>query len=142
MSESDRQSDAMSDDVKPWTIKNIPPEERNAAIAAADRDGLTIGEWLRRAIREKVQSDRQKDRAPAPVLPMSAPASDLSDIERMIAMAEQLARVSGGSVPKSVSRPAFAILRDRLRVVQRSGRTSAAESQTAETPRQTGEGAK
>ena len=33
-----------TDRVKPWTVKGIPPEERNAAIAAADRDGLTIGE--------------------------------------------------------------------------------------------------
>jgi hypothetical protein len=35
-----------TDRVKPWTIKGIAPEERNAAIAAAEREGLAIGEWL------------------------------------------------------------------------------------------------
>ena len=49
----------VSDRVKPWTIKGIAPEERNAAIAAADRQDMNIGEWLSRAIRAQVQSDHQ-----------------------------------------------------------------------------------
>jgi hypothetical protein len=48
--------------VKPWTIKGIAPEERNAAIAAAEREGLTIGEWLTRAIRTQIQADHQANR--------------------------------------------------------------------------------
>lgn len=55
--------------MKPWTVKGISPEARNAAIAAA-RDKLPIGEWLARAIRAHVQSDHQADRAPVPVLPL------------------------------------------------------------------------
>ena len=51
-----------SDRIKPWTIKGIAPEERNTAIAAADRQGATIGEWLSRAIRTQVQSDHQSER--------------------------------------------------------------------------------
>jgi hypothetical protein len=58
-----------ADRVKPWTIKGIPPEERNAAIAAADREGLTIGEWLTRTIRMQVQADHQSDRQEAWVCP-------------------------------------------------------------------------
>lgn len=46
------------DRVKPWTVKGIAPEERNAAIAAADRADMTIGEWLTRAIRTQVQADQ------------------------------------------------------------------------------------
>lgn len=42
------------DRVKPWTVKGIGSEERTAAIAAAERSGLTIGEWLTRAIRTQV----------------------------------------------------------------------------------------
>lgn len=132
MSETDQQSDDESDQVKPWTVKGIPPEERNAAMAAAKRDGLHIGPWLVLAIRQKIQSDRQKDRAPVPVTPQSVVRSDLSDVERMIAAAEKLAGVAGGTVPKSVSRPAFAILRDRLRAVQREGRAAVVESPTGE----------
>src|SRR4051794_4238948 len=58
-----------ADRVKPWTIKGIPPEERNAAIAAADREGLTIGEWLTRAIRTQVQADHRSDRLPVALDP-------------------------------------------------------------------------
>ena len=50
------------DRVKPWTVKGIAPEERNAAIAAAEREGLTIGERLLRVIRTQVQADHRIDR--------------------------------------------------------------------------------
>jgi len=39
----------MTDDPKPWSIRGVHPEVRNAALAAAKRDGVTIGEWLDRA---------------------------------------------------------------------------------------------
>jgi hypothetical protein len=39
MSETVEAADT-TDRVKPWTIKGIPPEERNAAIAAVEREDL------------------------------------------------------------------------------------------------------
>src|SRR5256885_2028329 len=84
-----------TDRVKPWTVKGIPPEERNAAIAAADREGLTIGEWLTRAIRTQVQTDHRSDRLPVAFdLPASLPSdrqSDLADLERVVELAKTLA---------------------------------------------------
>src|SRR5947207_15812433 len=90
--------------IKPWTVKGIAPEERNAAIAAADREGLTIGEWLSRAIRTQVQSDRQSDRAPVPLpgIPQSDRQSDLSSVERMIALARQIAETNHSPIPRSI----------------------------------------
>jgi hypothetical protein len=44
---------------KSWIIEGIGPEERNAAIAAADRAGQRIEAWLTRAIRALVQAERQ-----------------------------------------------------------------------------------
>src|ERR687885_2443604 len=85
--------------VKPWTVKGIPPEERNAAIAAAEREGLTIGEWLTRAIRLQVQADRKSDRVPVvmeeAVRPTADRTSDLADLERMIALAGKIAQANG-----------------------------------------------
>src|SRR5689334_19461829 len=70
----------------------LPPEERNAAIAAAEREGLTIGEWLTRAIRTQVQTDHRSDRLPValdpPALSASDPQSDLADLERVVALAK------------------------------------------------------
>src|SRR3954447_22728020 len=83
-----------TDRVKPWTIKGIPPEERNAAIAAAEREGLTIGEWLTPAIRTQVQADHRSDRLPAtldpPLTSASDRQSDLADLERVVELAKTL----------------------------------------------------
>ena len=34
----------------PWNVAGIPPEAREAARAAARREGLSVGEWLTRHI--------------------------------------------------------------------------------------------
>src|SRR5271165_3301687 len=34
----------------PWNVAGIPPEAREAARAAARREGLSVGEWLTRNI--------------------------------------------------------------------------------------------
>src|SRR6201985_1853864 len=105
--EGDLREDA-SDRVKPWTIKGIAPEERNAAIAAADRQDMTIGEWLSRAIRAQVQADQRSDRSPVPVdlqgRAGSDRQSDLSSVERMIALARQIAEVNNSPIPRSITR--------------------------------------
>jgi hypothetical protein len=88
-----------TDRVKPWTVKGIPPEERNAAIAAAEREGLTIGEWLTRAIRTQMQADHQSDRLPVTLDPPPSLASDrqsdLADLERVVELAKTLASANG-----------------------------------------------
>lgn len=121
------QSDATT---KPWTIKAIPWEARNAAISAADREKQTIGEWLTRAIMAQVQSDRQRDRAPAVVRPETDPQSDLSNIERMVTLATQLAVATGAPPPKGVSRVAYGLLRDRLQRIKGVGPTRSRSSPT------------
>ena len=39
----DRLSDTGKTSPAPWTIRGIPPEERNAAIEAAKRSDMTLG---------------------------------------------------------------------------------------------------
>src|SRR5690242_13080259 len=78
MSETDEALET-TDRVRPWTIKGIPPEERNAAIAAAEREGLTIGEWLTRAIRTQAQADHRSDRLPVPSRPGESHPEPLTD---------------------------------------------------------------
>ena len=115
------------DRVKPWTIKGIGPEERNAAIAAAEREGMTIGEWLTRAIRTQVQADHQSDRAPViieqAVQPRADREADLAAMERMIALAERIATANKQAIPKSITRATHALMREQLSAIK-SGRTS------------------
>ncbi len=40
------------DTVAPWTIKAVAVRTRETVIAAARREGLTVGQWLERRVRE------------------------------------------------------------------------------------------
>src|SRR4051794_16129268 len=116
MSETDETLET-TDRVKPWTVKGIPPEERNAAIAAAEREGLAIGEWLTRAIRTQVQADHQSDRLPVALDSPSPKAdarvdrqSDLEDLERMVTLAKTLASANGEPIPPGITRATYSLM--------------------------------
>src|SRR5215469_3052736 len=47
----------------PWNVAGIPPEAREAARAAARREGLSVGEWLTRRILHSF-SGMEEDLAP------------------------------------------------------------------------------
>jgi hypothetical protein len=40
------------DPTRPWTIKAISIEVRDMAIGAARKEGLTVGQWLEKRVRE------------------------------------------------------------------------------------------
>ena len=111
----------MTDEPKPWSIRGVHPEVRNAALAAAKREGVTIGEWLDRAIRSHVKNGRNptENLSDAPV----KQTPDLSDAERLVSMIAQLSE-AGAPVPKSVSGKAYALIRDSLKGVQQQHRTA------------------
>ena len=48
----------------PWSIRGVPAEARNAAMDAAKREGMSLGEWLDRAIRHQVKATRKDEVAP------------------------------------------------------------------------------
>ncbi|NHN90276.1 hypothetical protein [Acetobacter conturbans] len=105
----------MTDDPKPWSIRGVHPEVRNAALAAAKREGVTIGEWLDRAIRSHVKSVRKpgENTSDNAVRHMA----DLSDAERIVSMISRLSE-AGAPVPKPVASKAYAIIRDSLKGIQ------------------------
>ena len=121
----------MADPVAPWTIKNIPPDVRAAAIKAAEREKQSIGEWIARAIRSQIQSDRQQDRAPAIVLPEAdrpvRPQVDLSEVERAVSLICDLS-ASGAPPPKRVASLAYGLIRGSL--IEMRGPTGTAKSKT------------
>jgi hypothetical protein len=118
-----------SDDIKPWTIKGVGPEARNAATAAAGREKQTIGEWITRAIRTQIQSDRQQDRAPVVVGPVVNHETDLATLERLVALTASLA-AAGAPPPKAVSRQTYSLIRDSLAAIKGGGPTAGAVSRT------------
>lgn len=105
----------MTDEPKPWSIRGVHPEVRNAALAAAKRDGVTIGEWLDRAIRSHIKNVRNPRESPSDNIVQQV--TDLSDAERLISMITQLSE-AGAPIPKSVASKAYALIRDGLKGVQ------------------------
>ena len=73
------------DKMQPWTIKSMSTEARDMAVIAARREGLTVGQWLERVIREAA-SDRS-----AVVVNKSAPANPF-DVVRLAPLVEQMPR--------------------------------------------------
>ncbi|RAI20801.1 hypothetical protein, partial [Rhodoblastus acidophilus] len=65
----------------PWSIKGVDFDAREAAKEAARRDGLSLGEWLNRAIAEHA-------------VETGADGEDFNADERLEAVAAQLARLS------------------------------------------------
>lgn len=115
-------------DAKPWTIKYVSPEDRNAALAAAARASMTMGEWLSRAIRSQIQADHNQDRAPAVVpkanttvalvsetaLVLPAPPVDLDALERLVGVAIKVG-TAGNFMSRGARGTVNAIVRKGLR---------------------------
>lgn len=106
-----------SDDIKPWSIRGVVPEARNAALAAATRDNTVIGEWIALAIRAKIKADRSAQRGLTVTgTPRAAiePGADLDTTDRLIGMARQIAQDTRKPIPRSLVRLVHAVIRDRL----------------------------
>ncbi|MDZ7629193.1 MAG: hypothetical protein U5J99_12410 [Parvularculaceae bacterium] len=108
-----KRMDAMSSNV-PWSVKGIERDAREAAKAAAQREGMTLGEWLN----QMIYTAGEPGAAPTPANPASAndlgglKASDIANafehMTRRVAGAEaksadaveSLARSLGGVVER------------------------------------------
>lgn len=51
--------DNSKDGDRPWAVRSIPAEVRDAAVAAAQRQRMTVGEWLSIAIRREIALERR-----------------------------------------------------------------------------------
>jgi hypothetical protein len=97
------------DTVGPWTLKSIPTETRQAVIRAAQRENLTVGQWLERRVREWTDAGSPVDITPH--RQQSAP-DWLAIIERTIAAAVALAGAQ--DVPPVLRQRANRLLREGL----------------------------
>jgi hypothetical protein len=65
----------------PWSVKGVSKEAREAAKKAAAEQGVTMGEWLTRAIRSKDHApvEAGPEDTPEPVISSPAPAPTISE---------------------------------------------------------------
>jgi hypothetical protein len=79
-------NDAPVDAMGPWTIKAISTETREAVIKAARKEGLTVGQWIERRMREWIT-----DGEPVRVSPGRAESASAENLVRLVALARDLA---------------------------------------------------
>lgn len=123
----------MTETVKPWTVKGLPPEERNAAIAAAKRDGVTIGDWLARAIRHYVQHGNKPPAATGPEVPEITPEQARAEVRELVGLISELSQ-AGAAPPKSVAAQAYGLIRQRLKNVKEVSIKALPQPEAGETP--------
>lgn len=115
----------MPDDIKPWTVKGVSPETRNAAIAAAQREGMVMGEWLARAILGQVQAERNAKGPPAVIetsastlVSYAAPtvvAPALDQVRAVVAQLAELApQLDHAAIPMRLQRKALRLLDQQM----------------------------
>ncbi len=94
------------DSVGPWTIKAVATKTREAVTNAARREGLTVGQWLERRVREweegggpvHVQPGAQASVADALAV-MQARAASTQASAALVQAVASLAQQAGGISP-------------------------------------------
>lgn len=107
------------DDVKPWTVRGVPPEVRNAALSAAKRSGMGVGEWLDRAIRHYVQHEKNASLEAQQPPQKSAASAETATKEaaELVGLIGELA-AAGAPPPKGVAQQAYGLIRERLKALK------------------------
>lgn len=99
-----------TDIAAPWTIKSVATETRRAVTDAARREGLTVGQWLEKRVREWMEAG-----SPVPVtvtLPVASPEAKAQLVQRVVETAIALGGSAG--VSPAFRRRAERALKDML----------------------------
>ena len=102
-----------TDTMQPWTIKSLPTRTRDTVVAAAKREGLTVGQWLERRVGEWEAAG-----SPVPVPTSTGPAPNLGDLAAVMQAARALADAAGVPVPPHLARDALATVKLATRQVR------------------------
>ena len=113
MSDDDALS-GTTDTVRPWTIKAISTQARDQAIAAARGDGVNVGQWLERRIREWAEVPPGPATAGAPGSGPGANPASMAGIADIARAAIALSEVAAEHREDPILRTARATVRAAL----------------------------
>jgi hypothetical protein len=113
----------------PWTIKSVKVETRKLAVDSAMKQGITMAEWLDRAVRNQANLDKgnqvippgqtgQTLARPDPVqlpTPTGKLPMDLAGLADALRAVAALTEAAAMPVPKALAREAAGLLRQQIR---------------------------
>jgi len=102
---SDKKSE-QADNLPAWSVRGVPGDVRTATLNHAKKAGVSIGDYVTQAIREKIKNDRSggKNIAKREAGPVS-----VADAGSLIDMISKLSG-SGVEIPKGLQRSAVSVL--------------------------------
>ena len=103
----------------PWTIKGMPVEVREKAVRYARMEGVSVAEWMTRAV--ETQANRQDGNdVIAPAAPSERAAADAQLAMMAIGAANALAAMQTAGLPvtKVAARETVALVRDHVRAAR------------------------
>lgn len=101
----------------PWSIRGVSPEVRASASTHAKKAGMTIGEWLELAIREKIKNDRNSAKS---IVTMEAgkPPIDMNSVNHFIDIITKM-KNAGISIPERLSSQTDAMVSKLAREIRK-----------------------
>src|SRR3954467_7703423 len=109
---------ANEENAAPWTIKAVPVPIREKAVRYARMEGVTMAEWLTKAV--ETQAERQEGNQvipPGQPEPVSLPSSTVHLGEAAAALQAMATAASAGlPVSKAAVRDTVGLIRDQVRV--------------------------
>jgi len=118
------------DNLPAWSIRGVPADVRGATLTHAKKAGVSIGDYVTQAIREKIKADRSGGRAVAVRGPVS-----MSEAGQIVEMLKGLAS-AGVELPASLQKSAVSMLR-KVTVEVSKGQAVSSSSQTIKPKGQT-----
>jgi hypothetical protein len=114
-------SDAAVVEKSSFSIKAFPVEARKLALACAARAGLTMAEWMDRAVHSQARLEAGENVLP-PDRGFAAPAAisqpvpgDLAGLLIMMQVAQVAAQASGKPMGKTIAQRYYGLVDDRVR---------------------------
>jgi hypothetical protein len=104
----------------PWTIKAVPVETRRLALDCANRAGLTMAEWMDRAVHTQARTDAgnavlERESFERGAAPPAPGVLDASALLVMMQAAAAAAHASGQPMSKRVAQRFYGLVDDQVR---------------------------
>lgn len=101
----------------PWSIRGVSPDVRASSSSHAKKAGMTIGEWLEVAIREKIKNDRNAEKSMI-IIDTGKSSIDMNSVNHFIDLIAKMQNV-GIRIPERLSVQTGAMLNRLARDIRK-----------------------